>query len=114
MLALFPIFGTWTWCNLGFGGAWQIALGLGLLGQTAALYFTLVRSLPLVAGALFTMAFGNRIELLITLPLYLYLFCRQPYGTVFTWKNLVKVVRTHSQEVIRLLGLPTVLALASA
>jgi hypothetical protein len=23
MLALFPIFGTWTWCNLGFGGAWQ-------------------------------------------------------------------------------------------
>src|SRR5207248_7035255 len=28
MLALFPIFGTWTWCNLGFGGAWQIALGL--------------------------------------------------------------------------------------
>ena len=25
LLALFPIFGTWTWCNLGFGGAWQIA-----------------------------------------------------------------------------------------
>ncbi len=33
MLALFPIFGTWTWCNLGFGGAWQIALGLALLGK---------------------------------------------------------------------------------
>ncbi len=45
MLALFPVFGTWTWCNLGFGGAWQIALGLALLGQTAALYFTLVRSI---------------------------------------------------------------------
>src|SRR5438132_1623069 len=43
LLALFPIFGTWTWCNLGFGGAWQIALGLALLGQAAALYFTLVR-----------------------------------------------------------------------
>ena len=28
LLALFPIFGTWTWCNLGMGGAWQIALGL--------------------------------------------------------------------------------------
>src|SRR6201997_4722703 len=40
LLALFPIFGTWTWCNLGFGGAWQIALGLALLGETAALYFT--------------------------------------------------------------------------
>src|SRR5213078_513821 len=74
MLALFSIFGTWTWCNLGFGGAWQIALGLALLGQAAALYFTLVRRSPLVAGAFFTMAFGNRTELLITLPLYLYLF----------------------------------------
>src|SRR5207253_10523270 len=74
LLALFPIFGTWTWCNLGFGGAWQIALGLALLGQTAALYFTLVRPSPFIAGAFFTLAFGNRTELLITLPIYLYLF----------------------------------------
>src|SRR5215467_11955175 len=76
LLALFPIFGTWTWCNLGFGGAWQIALGLALLGQTAALYFTLVRPSPFIAGAFFTLAFGNRTELLITAPLYLYLFWR--------------------------------------
>ena len=114
MLALFPIFGTWTWCNLGFGGAWQIALGLGLLGQTAALYFTLVRSLPLVAGAFFTMAFGNRTELLITLPLYLYLFWRQPNGTVFTWKNLEQGVRKNSPVLIRFLSLPAILALATA
>jgi hypothetical protein len=80
MLALFPIFGTWTWCNLGFGGAWQIALGLALLGQAAALYFTLVRPSPFVAGAFFALAFGNRTELLITLPLYLYLFWRQSNG----------------------------------
>jgi hypothetical protein len=76
MLAMFPIFGTWTWCNLGFGGAWQIALGLALLGQAAALYFTLVKPRPFAAGALFALAFGNRTELLITLPLYLYLFWR--------------------------------------
>src|SRR4029453_17459266 len=77
ILALFPIFGTWTWCNLGFGGAWQIALGLALLGQTAALYFTLVRPSPFVAGAFFALAFGNRTELLITLPIYFYFFsCR--------------------------------------
>lgn len=80
MLALFPIFGTWTWCNLGFAGAWQIALGLALLGQAAALYFTLVRPAPVIAGAFFTLAFGNRTELLITLPLYIYLFWRQPNG----------------------------------
>ena len=77
LLALFPIFGTWTWCNLGFGGAWQIALGLALLGETAALYFTMVRPSPVLAGAFFALAFGNRTELLITLPLYLYFLRRQ-------------------------------------
>jgi len=78
MLALFPVFGTWTWCNLGFAGAWQIALGLAVLGQTAALYFTLVRPSPFLAGIFFALAFGNRTELIITLPLYLYFFWRQP------------------------------------
>jgi hypothetical protein len=78
LLALFPVFGTWTWCNLGMGGAWQIALGLALLGEAAALYFTLVRPSPFIAGAFFTLAFGNRTELLLTAPLYLYLFWRRP------------------------------------
>jgi hypothetical protein len=71
LLALFPIFGTWLWCNLGFGGAWQIALGLALLGAVGALYFTLVKPRPLVAGAFFALAFGNRTELILTLPVYL-------------------------------------------
>src|SRR5690349_6792501 len=77
LLALFPIFGTWTWCNLGMGGAWQIALGLALLGETAALYFTLVRPSPFIAGAFFTRAFGNRTELVLTAPFFLYFFCRR-------------------------------------
>jgi hypothetical protein len=78
LLALFPIFGTWTWCNLGFGGAWQIALGLALLGAVGALYFTLVRRCPLIAGAFFALAFGNRTELILTLPVYLYLLLVPP------------------------------------
>jgi hypothetical protein len=81
LLALFPVFGTWTWCNLGTGGAWQIALGLALLGETAALYFTLVRPSPFIAGVFFTLAFGNRTELLITAPFYLYLFWRRSNKT---------------------------------
>jgi hypothetical protein len=81
LLALFPVFGTWSWCNLGMGGAWQIALGLALLGETAALYFTLVRPSPFIAGIFFTLAFGNRTELLITAPFYLYLFWRRSNGT---------------------------------
>ena len=60
------------------GGAWQIALGLALLGETAALYFTLVRPSPFIAGAFFALAVGNRTELLITAPFYLYLFWRRP------------------------------------
>ncbi|HEX4665467.1 MAG TPA: hypothetical protein VH207_02615 [Chthoniobacterales bacterium] len=72
LLALFPIFATWSWCNLGQGGAWQIALGFALFGQTGALYFTLVRPRPLLAGACFALAFGNRTELILTCPIYLY------------------------------------------
>src|SRR6266498_2956992 len=114
LLALFPIFGTWTWCNLGFGGAWQIALGLALLGQTAALYFTLVRPSPFVAGAFFALAFGNRTELLITLPLYLYLFWRQANGKVTNWKDLTRGVQQNSSTLTRFLSLPVTLALLTA
>ena len=114
MLALFPIFGTWTWCNLGFGGAWQIALGLALLGQAATLYFTLVRPVPFVAGAFFALAFGNRTELLITLPLYLYFFWHQPNEKVITWRNLKRGVQENSQMLIHFLSLPVTLALLTA
>jgi hypothetical protein len=114
MLALFPIFGTWTWCNLGFGGAWQIALGLAVLGQTAALYYTLVRPSPFVAGAFFTLAFGNRTELLITLPLYLYFLWRQPHEKMINWKNLRDGVEENSQRLIRFLSLPVTLGLLTA
>jgi len=72
LLALFPVFATWTWCNLGFAGAWQIALGFAVLGETAALYFTLLKPRPLVAGAWFALAVGNRTELAVTLPVFLY------------------------------------------
>ena len=114
MLALFPIFGTWTWCNLGFGGAWQIALGLALLGQAAALYFTLVRPSPFVAGAFFALAFGNRTELLITLPLYLYLLWRSPSEKVITWKNLKRGFRENRRMLSRFLSLPVTLAFLTA
>ena len=74
IVALFPIFATWTWCNLGFAGAWQIALGFALLGQAASLYYTLVRRNSLLAGAWLAVALGNRTELLLTAPIYLYYF----------------------------------------
>jgi hypothetical protein len=78
LLALFPVFGTWLWCNLGFAGAWQLALGFAFLGEAGALYFTLVRPHPLAAGAFFALAFGNRTELILTLPVYLYFLSVPP------------------------------------
>ena len=76
MLALFPVFATWTWVNLGFSGAWQITQGFAMLGQAGALYFTLVWRKPVIAGAFFALAFGNRAELVLVLPIYLLLMKR--------------------------------------
>jgi len=78
LVALFPIFATWAWCNLGFAGAWQMALGFAMLGQAGALYYTLVRPSPVLAGLWFAVAFGNRTELVVTLPAYLYLWLSRP------------------------------------
>jgi hypothetical protein len=126
MLALFPIFGTWTWCNLGFAGAWQIALGLALLGQAAALYFILVRPSPFLAGAFFALAFGNRTELLITLPLYPYLFWRcyirgkaspcsadEPRLEASTQQASYKI-RKLRPMLVRFLSVPMILGLLTA
>src|SRR5438874_5210056 len=117
LLALFPVFGTWTWCNLGTGGAWQIALGLALLGETAALYFTLVRPSPFVAGAFFALAFGNRTELLITLPLYTYFLWRRP-NEELTPSSRSRMVRKGLREnvpmAMRFLSVPATLALLTA
>jgi hypothetical protein len=114
LLALFPIFGTWTWCNLGFGGAWQIALGLALLGQAAALYWSLAQPAPFLAGAFFALAFGNRTELLITLPLYLYFLWRQPREKMINWRTLRDGVQENSQMLIRFLSVPVTLGLLTA
>ena len=117
LLALFPVFATWTWCNLGMGGAWQIALGLALLGETAALYFTLVRPSPFIAGAFFGLAVGNRTELLMTAPFYLYLFWRRsnenPAGQSRT-ARMKQAVRVNAPMSIDFLTLPVALVLLTA
>jgi len=115
LLALFPIFGTWTWCNLGFGGAWQIALGFALLGEVGALYFTLVQPRPFVAGAFFALAFGNRTELVLVLPIYLYLWFANAGGAdAIAWNNVTRRLREKAPALISFLILPVTLALLTA
>jgi hypothetical protein len=117
LLALFPIFGTWTWCNLGMGGAWQIALGLAMLGETAALYFTLVRPLPFIAGGFFALALGNRTELLITAPFYFYLFWQRSNEDKAGLSRIARIKQAlgvNTPTVIDFLTLPVTLGLLTA
>ena len=113
LLALFPIFGTWTWCNLGFGGAWHIALGFALLGEVAALYFILVRSRPFVAGSFFALAFGNRTELILSLPVYFYLLA-WPSRDSLGLKNSTRQFLKKVPALVRFLIGPAVLGLLTA
>jgi hypothetical protein len=113
LLALFPIFGTWTWCNLGFGGAWHIALGFALLGEVGAFYFVLARAYPLIGGFFFALAFGNRTELILSLPIYLYLLVR-PAGAAGGLVNLRRQFLEKLPALIRFLIVPAVLGVLTA
>ncbi|MFN0140251.1 MAG: hypothetical protein ACKVQW_09215 [Pyrinomonadaceae bacterium] len=76
LFSLAILFGTFTWTNLTFAGAWQLALGFALVGELGAIYFTVFDRRPLIAGVFFAMAFGNRTENLLTAPVFFYLLTR--------------------------------------
>jgi len=115
LLALFPIFGTWAWCNLGFGGAWHLALGFALLAEAAALYFTLAQPRAFLAGAFFGLGFGNRTELVFVLPIYLYLwFTRDGSASATSLHHVMERLREKSPALIRFLIVPVLLALVTA
>ena len=114
LLSLVLIFGTWTWCNLGFGGAWQLALGLALLGEIAALYFVLVDLRPLVAGAFFALSIGNRTEIVLCLPIFLYLLLKQIAPEVTGLKAIAQRSRENVGTFICFLIVPVMLGLFTA
>jgi hypothetical protein len=115
LLALFPIFGTWAWCNLGFSGAWQLALGFALLGEIASLYFLLVRPCPFLAGTFFALAVGNRTELVLTLPFYLYFVWRNAAGLdTQNWTNVLRSLRKSCPALVWFLSVPIVLGASTA
>ena len=78
------MFGTWSWTNLTMAGAWQLALGFAMVGELGAIYFTICRRRPLLAGLFFALAFGNRTEVLLTAPIFFYLLMRSEPGAVAT------------------------------
>jgi hypothetical protein len=76
ILTLLPVFGSWMWANLAFAGAWHIALGFALVGQLGALYFILIDYRPTLAGLCFALAFGNRTEIILLTPIFIYLIIK--------------------------------------
>ncbi len=78
------LFGTWMWTNLAMAGAWQLALGFAVLGELGAIYFTVYDRRPLLAGLFFALAFGNRTEILLTAPVFMFLLLR---GSKFQISN---------------------------
>lgn len=73
LFTLVILFGTWMWTNETIGGAWQLALGWSMLGEIGAIYFTVYNRKPLLAGFFFALAFGNRTEVLLTAPIFMFL-----------------------------------------
>jgi hypothetical protein len=96
-LTLLPVFGTWMWANLAFAGAWQIALGFAVVGQLGALYFILVDYRPTLAGACFALAFGNRTEIILLAPVFIYLIHKHapvsdPKDSASRWEKIDRFV----------------------
>jgi hypothetical protein len=96
----------------GFGGAWHIALGFALLGQVGALYFVLARACPLIGGFFFALAFGNRTELILTLPIYLYYlwFPRRGDSHPATRKEALRQFRKKLPALLQFSMIPVTLA----
>ncbi|MCY7346095.1 MAG: hypothetical protein LH614_07715, partial [Pyrinomonadaceae bacterium] len=76
LLAAGILFGSWMWTNLAMAGAWQLALGFAMLGELGAIYYTVYHRKPLLAGFFFALAFGNRTEILLTAPIFMFLLIK--------------------------------------
>jgi hypothetical protein len=117
LLTLFPVLATWMWANLAFEGAWQLALGFAVLGEAGALYFALIKPRPFLSGLFFAMAFGNRTEVILVAPLFLYLLLRQEQSqanlapTSAHWRNLVTRAREQRGRIASFLIVPMLLSI---
>ena len=73
LFTLVVLFGSWMWTNETMAGAWQLALGWAMVGELGAIYFTVYNRKPFLAGLFFALAFGNRTEILLTAPIFMFL-----------------------------------------
>lgn len=116
------VFGTFMWTNLTFAGAWQLALGFAMIGQLGAIYFTVYDRRPLIAGAFFALAFGNRTENLLTAPIFMYLLCKARIDEIYRSDQLpgARVKKTRApnfmldaRAILRFSAVPFALGMAT-
>ena len=91
LLATFPVLGTWMWANVLNGGAWQLALGFAVVGLLGAFHFSLRMPRPLLCGAFFALAFGNRTELILAAPLFAGLLIEKSDAPRWSHDNFTRV-----------------------
>jgi len=80
LMTLGILFGTWMWTNESMASAWQLALGFAMVGELGAIYFTVFKPRPLLAGAFFALAFGNRTEVLLIAPIFMFLLAQNDFN----------------------------------
>lgn len=102
LLTLGILFGTWMWTNETFGGAWQLALGFAMIGELGAIYFTVYKRKPFIAGLFFALAFGNRTEVLLTAPIFMYLLLRQPQIQITDNKLQISETKSFNEKIQKL------------
>ena len=94
------LFGTWMWTNETMAGAWQLALGWAMVGELGAIYFTVYNRKPFLAGLFFALAFGNRTEILLTAPIFMFLlfYDKQANEEISTTENSEETEKSKSRK----------------
>ena len=101
LLAFGILFGTWMWTNETMAGAWQLALGFAMIGELGAIYFTVYDKRPLLAGLFFALAFGNRTEILLTAPIFIFLLLYSQKSEVRSQKSEAEILDLRETDLAR-------------
>ncbi|MBC8135005.1 MAG: hypothetical protein H8F28_03855 [Fibrella sp.] len=117
LFVVWLVFGSWAFVNMTMANGWQIAMTLSLFGQLGAMVLILHDRSPLLAGVLFAIAYGNRTEIILTAPLYMYLMVRyDPFrnrNEGEPGEPFLRRVRRQFGDLLLFCVFPTVLGLAT-
>lgn len=117
LFVVWLVFGSWAFVNMTMANGWQVAMSFSLFGQLGAMVLILCERSPLLAGVFFAIAYGNRTELILTAPLYMYLMVRyDPFRKIDEGdpnEPLLQRVRRQFGDLLLFCVFPTLLGLAT-